>query len=261
VFLSEVEAILPTLWDDAEVSMDHALDQETDGEQDGGFASLPAELSRAKTFTELQSALRDHLYRTQKLQLWKCPELKLVSRPGESEGDFRARLSLAVREARDLQVEKLRAKFAPRLATLQERLRTAEQRVEKQKAQASQQTFSTAVSFGTSILGAVFGRKLASATNVSKMATTIRSAGRVASERQDVAHAVESVEAIQQKISELSSQFQADADALIEGTSADALKLDEISIVPRKTDVSVIQLALCWTPWTVDASGAARQAW
>ena len=260
-FLPAVETILPTLWDDAEVSVDHALDQETDGEGGGEFASLPAELSRAKTFTELQSDLRDHLYRTQKLQLWKCPELKLVSQSGESEGDFRARVTHAVREARDLQVEKLRAKFAPKLAALQEQLRKAEQRVEKQKSQASQQTFSTAVSFGTSILGAVFGRKLASATNVGKMATTIRSAGRVASERQDVSQAVESVEAIQQRIEELSSQFQADADALIAGAAADALKLEEISVAPRKTDVSVIQLALCWTPWTVDASGVARQAW
>jgi hypothetical protein len=260
VFLPSATEIQTTIWDDAEISSD-VVDAQPEGEPEGGFASLPPELSRAKTFTELKTALRDQLYRTQKLSLWKCPELKQVSNPGETEGDFRARITHGVREGRDLQVEKLRAKFAPKLAALQEQMRKAQQRVEKQKSQASQQTFSAVVNFGTTLLGAVFGRKLASATNISKAATTIRSASRVASERQDVAQAEETVEAIQQRIDDLSAQFQAETDALIEGATPDSLKLEEVSVAPKKTDVSVIQLALCWTPWTVDAKGSAQQAW
>lgn len=261
VFLPAATEIQATIWDNAEISSDANFDQQESGDDQAGFATLPSDLNRAKTFTELQAALKDHLYRTQKLQLWKSPELKQASRPGESEGDFRARISHGVREGRDLQVEKLRAKFAPKLAGLQEQLRKAEQRVEKQKSQASQQTFSAAVNLGTSILGAVFGRKLTSATNISKAATTIRSASRVASERQDVSQAEESVEVIQQRINDLNAQFQSESTALVEQASADNLKLEEVSISPKKTDVTVIQLTLCWTPWTLDAKGTAQQAW
>ncbi|MBS0204607.1 MAG: ATP-binding protein [Planctomycetes bacterium] len=260
IFLAAAAEIRATVWDDAEISTDE-FDQQSEGEDEGGFAPLPTELSRAKTFTELQTALKDHLYRTQKLQLWKCPELKLVSQPGESEGDFRARITHGVREGRDLQVEKLRTKFAPRLAGLQEQLRKAYQRVEKQKAQASQQTFTAAVNLGTSILGAVFGRKLTSATNISKAATTIRSASRVASERQDVAQAEETVEAIQERIDALNTQFQEEANTLIEGANPDGVQLEEISVAPKKSDITVVNLTLCWTPWTVDAKGVAQQAW
>lgn len=260
-FLPAVSEVLPTIWDDAQVTSDSELDQQAEGDDAGGFATLPADLSRAKTYTELQAALKDHLYRTQKLQLWKCAELKEVSKPGESEGDFRARITHGVREGRDLQVEKLRAKFAPKLATLQEQLRKAYQRVEKQKSQASQQTFNAAINVGTTILGAVFGRKLASSTNIGKAATTIRSATRVAGEQQDVAQAEETAEAIQKRIDDLNTQFQSEATALIDGATADGVKVDEIVVTPKKTDVTIVQLVLAWTPWSTKADGTAQQAW
>lgn len=261
VFLPVATTVNATVWDSAEISTDTAPDQRATGEELGGYAPLPAELSRAKTFTDLQSTLKDHLYRTQKLQLWKCPELKELSRPGETEGDFRTRITHRFREGRDLQIEKLRAKFAPKLTSLQEQLRKAQQRVEKQKSQASSQTMTAAVNLGTTILGAILGRKLTSATNISKAATTIRSAGRVSSERQDVAQAEETVEAIQQRIDDLNAQFQADADALIAGANSESVVLDEVDVTPKKADVTVIEVALCWTPWIVDPGGSAKQGW
>lgn len=261
IFLPAVQEVRATIWDDAEAAPDLPFDEQSEPESGAGFAALPTDLSRVKALTEMQSALKEHLYRTQKLALWKCPELKQVSRPGESEGDFRSRISHGVREGRDLQVEKLRAKFAPKLAGLQEQLRKAYQRVEKQKSQASQQTFTAAINLGTSILGAVFGRKLASTTNISKAATTIRSANRVASERQDVAQAEETTEAIQQRIDELNSQFEAEATALLDGASPDSVAIEEVSVAPKKTDITIVELSVCWTPWKFDNAGNAQQAW
>ena len=261
IFLKAVEGISPTIWDSAEISTDAEPEQDDHADDGGGFASLPSELNRAKTFTELQAALKDHLYRTQKLRLWKCPELKEVSNPGESEGDFRTRITHGVKENRDLQVEKLRAKYAPKLATLQEQLRKAYQRVEKEKTQASQATTSAAISLGTSILGAVFGRKLASATNISKAASTMRTAGKMSGAKQDVAMAEETVGAIQQRLDDLSAQFEAEANSLIDGAAPDSLVLEEIAVAPKKTDITIVKLALCWTPWIVDAKGNAEAAW
>lgn len=261
VFLPVAEEIQVTMWDDAEVSTEPPFEQCDDAENGATFESLATELSRAKTFGELQSALKDHLYATEKLSLWKCPELKQVSKAGESEGDFRARVAHAIREARDLQIEKLRGKYAPKLATLHEQLRKALQKVEKQKAQASQQTYSVAINLGTSILGAVFGRKLASASTINKAATTMRSVGRAAGERQDVTQAEETVEAIQAKIDELNIHFESEANALLDGATPDKIPLEEISVAPKKADVTVVKLSLCWTPWTLDAKGNAEKAW
>ena len=261
IFLPAVENVSATIWDTATISTDEEPEQDDHAEEDGGFGALPAELNRAKTFTELQSALKDHLYRTQKLRLWKCAELKEVSNPGESEGDFRVRITQGVKENRDLQVEKLRTKYGPKLVTLQEQLRKAYQRVEKEKTQSSQATTTAAITLGTSILGAVFGGKLASSTNIGKMATTMRTAGKMSGAKQDVALAEETVDAIQQRLDDLSTQFEAEANALMEGAAPDSLVLTDVSIAPKKTDITIVTLALCWTPWIVDAKGNAEAAW
>jgi hypothetical protein len=92
------------------------------------------------------------------MEVFRCAELKLVSQPGEREGDFRARLAHAAREIRDVEAEAIRRKYAPKLAVMQDRLRRAETRVEKEKAQYSQQKMGSMVSIGTAILGAFLGR-------------------------------------------------------------------------------------------------------
>jgi hypothetical protein len=102
--------------------------------------------------------------------------MKLVSQTKETEAEFRIRLSQAARERRDSEIEKLRVKYAPKLDALLERKRKAEQKVAKEKEQAKQQWWQTGISIGTSVLGAVLGRKMGSATNVGRVATSARSA-------------------------------------------------------------------------------------
>jgi hypothetical protein len=48
-------------------------------------------------------------------------QMKLVSKPEESERDFQARIQLSGRETRDAEVEKLRERYAPKVARLQEK--------------------------------------------------------------------------------------------------------------------------------------------
>ena len=261
VFLAAVDKVSPTMFDDATFDTGAEPEQQEHPDSEGGFATLPADLNRAKTFTELQSALKDHVYKTQKLALWKCPELKETSKPGETEGDFRARITHGMKEQRDLAVEKLRSKYGPKLTTIQEQLRKAIQKVEKERLQSKNQTMQAAVTVGTSILGAIFGRKLTSASNIGHIATGVRAASRIGTEHQDVALAEESVEAIQARYDALNKQFEEEATSLLDGAVAENLKLEEASIAPKKSDVTINKFVLCWTPWIVNAKGDAEQAW
>src|SRR5690606_14892676 len=104
---------------------------------------------------------------------------------------------------RDLQVEKMHKRYASKLATLQDRIRRAEQGVEREKSQATQQTFQTALSIGQTVLGALFGRKVASRTNLGRATTSVRSAGRIAKERGDVERATETVETLARQLEDL----------------------------------------------------------
>ncbi|HEY4594276.1 MAG TPA: ATP-binding protein, partial [Thermoanaerobaculia bacterium] len=117
------------------------------------FAPLPDAAVKAKSYDAWRKALEDCLFRTRKCDLFRSAALAEASKPGESERDFRIRLTETAREARDEQVAALRKKYGVKIAQLQERIRRAGQEREKQQAQASQQTLSTVVSAGAAVLG------------------------------------------------------------------------------------------------------------
>src|SRR5262249_32424265 len=153
------------------------------------------------------------------------------------------------REERDRQAAKLRDLYAPKVATLQERLRRAEQAVEREKEQAQQSKLSTMVSFGTTVLGAILGRKKISATTIGKAATTARGAAKSMKDSGDVARAEETVQAMQQQLADLESKFQAELAELNNKVDPQTEKLETVTVKPKKTNINVKLLALAWAPF------------
>ncbi len=253
--LTNAEDVGDSTWEEAERSVKgFEFDVEPDG--DGQFSDLPGPFAQVKQYGTWSSDLKDHLYRNHTLSLFYCQSLKEVSRPSESEGDFRIRISHAAREARDEQLAKLRAKYAPKLAAAQEQIRKAEQRVAKEKEQASSKTWEAAVSFGASVLSAFTGRKMLSATNISRASTSIRSASRIAKERSDVNAAQDTVEAYQQKLTDLEADFQVEVDTLEAGAQANALVLDKLNVKPKKSEINITRVVLAWIPYRQSSDGS-----
>jgi len=234
-----------SVWEKA-TPLAEAPEFEAEPAEGAAFAELPGELSRPKTYTSLSAGLKSYLYRTHRLALWRCALLKETSRPGETEGDFRVRIRQSVAEQRDLAIERLREKFAPKLAALQEQQRKAEQRVEKERAEAKESTFSAAVSVGSSILGALLGRKMLSTTTMNRAATSARAATRVSRQRADIGRAEETVEAIGERLADLERQFHAEVEKIRQSLDPDKLVLEQVEVKPRKADVNVKQVSLVW---------------
>jgi hypothetical protein len=220
-----------------------------------GFAELPAGAQRAATYAKWSKTLAAQLYEQRKLSLWACDALKQVARAGETEGDFRARLALTVRETRDAEAAKLREKFAPKLATLQGQKQRALERVEREKGQASHQKMQAAISVGATILGAFLGRKALSATNIGRATTAVKTASRIGRESEDVERAEGSAEQIEQKIADLNKELETAIAQLDTRLDVQSIGLREFSIAPRKTDIAVGKVLLLWTPWRTGADG------
>jgi hypothetical protein len=219
------------------------------------FADLPGGAQRSANYGKWGKALAAQLYESRKLTLYACDALKQVSRPGESEGDFRARLALVMREQRDAEADKLRQKYAPRLATLQGQRQRAAERVEREKSQASQQKMQAAISIGTSLLGAFLGRRAISATNLGRIGTAAKSASRIGQESADVGRAEESAETVDQKLVALDKELQASIAALDTRLDPQSVPLRELPVAPRKSDIAVGRVVLLWTPWRSGADG------
>jgi hypothetical protein len=224
-------------------------------ESGAGFAQLPGAAMRAASFAAYGKSLITHLYENARVDLLLCEALKVASAPGESEGDFRARLALLLREKRDAAVEELRRKYAPKLATLEDRVRRGQERLAREQDQLKQQKFQTALSVGTSILGALFGRKALSASTIGRAGTAARSAGRIGRESQDVDRADESLEVLQQRLIALQAESETEISRLAESLDASSVVLRATTVTPRKSDLAVGEVALVWAPWRRDADG------
>ncbi len=257
ILIPVVDELALDPWDAGELSHDGPPELEKSPEEDAHFAAIPSQLAKPKQFAALTADLKEHLYRVHRLTCWKCKSPKEVSRPGESEADFRTRLGQSLREQRDREVEKLRQKFALKITGLHEQLRKAEQRKSKEEDQAKSQIWGTALSIGTTLLGAFMGKKTLSATNIGRAASSVRSASKLAKERTDVGYADENVEAVQQRLADLDAEFQTETEKIQAALDADVMSLEELTLQPKKSDISVDQVALVWTPWSVSPDGTA----
>ncbi len=227
---------------------------------DADYRDLPAEVTLKKSYTSWTTALKNHLYRDRKLSVFTCEELKQTSEPGESESDFRIRLRMSAREERDRLIEKLRRKYATKLTTLDDKIRRAEQKIEKEKSQKSSKTLSTAVNFGTSVLGALFGRKIGSVTNLNRAGSVIKSASGMASEAGDIRAAEEQYAALLHEREELHTTVEAEVQQIADQLDTDLMKFDSMEISPRKTDTAIDRIALLWLPYTDDGIGNIQRA-
>ena len=198
-------------WEDAQRTMRSSSRAWPHAPPNGAeYGELPGPRCAPRVTPRWAKGLQSHLYETARASLLWSDAFKAASKAGESEGDFRARLTLAAREKRDAAVAELRKRWQAKLQQLQDQIRRAEERREREKSQLSQQSMQTAVSIGSSILGALLGRKAISATNVGRVGTAARSATRIGRESQDVARAEESLEVLQQRLEDTKREVDAE---------------------------------------------------
>ena len=214
----------------------------------GTFASLPGALSGPRGYAALATSLKNHLARTAKLTAWRAPVIDAVSQPDEDEGAFRVRIGQRVKEWRDAEIERVRNRHAAKLASLTDRIERARQKVEREKAEAKNQSLQTYVSIGSAVIGALLGRKMASSTTIGKAASSMRSASRAARQQADVAHAEESLGSLEEKRLALEDEIAGELDRIRLEATPERIELEAIEIPARKSDIAVEEVVLAWVP-------------
>jgi hypothetical protein len=246
----------PIRWDDPMALSLGATDLLTAPETEAHFREVPGSILTPGESRKAQRKLVRWVRNERGLKLLKSPALRLTSTPDESEGDFRARLQLAGNERRDQAVEKLKARYESKATTLNNRLLRAQQAVERESQQARQKKLDVAVSVGTAILGAVFGRRALSTTSAGKIGTAVKGYGRTRKEAGDVARAKETVAAVQQQLAELAETFDQDVAELDSAYDAQSEQLTEVLIRAKLSDIHVEVFGLGWLPHARDGEVA-----
>jgi hypothetical protein len=245
-FLAPVGANGPD-WAQAEAAPEPGFSLADQPAPRASFDDAPAAVLTARDHKRWAGALEDHVYRNVALELPSCPSLKLTATADMTEGEFRSRVALALRERRDESVEAMRKKYGARLAALEDRERRASQKVAKEKAQATDKTLSTALSVGGSLLGALFGSGRRGSA-ISKASTAARSVSRAGKEQADVAHAEADARAIREQIEVLHAELEAEVAKLESRFDPAAVPVETVAVKPRKADIAVEDMALVWVP-------------
>ncbi len=248
------------VWEESEQLVNPKAELEGQPQAGATFSALPAAANRKQSAEGWKKTLVAHLYQNVTLDLMSCPSLKLAAKPGETEGDFQTRLAQLLREKRDEAVDKLKAKYAPKLQTLGDQIRRAQEKVSREKAQAGQQKMQTVLSVGATILGAFLGRRVVSATSINRAASSMRSASKIGKEQADVERAGESVAVLQERMQALEKQLAGETEALQGQFEPGAVGIEKVQIRPRKSDIMIGQVGLCWTPWKKSADGMLEPA-
>ena len=192
VVLAAVGDETPTdVWQDAEL-WEEQPDFDAQPEQDAAFAALPPELAKPKSYAAWGRALKDACYRDQPLKRWSCPALKLLSKADEAEADFRVQVRQAAREQRDAQVEKLRAAVCAQTAhTDSANPHCGRPGAPRAVSVEHKAPWMRSCPWAARCSAQLFGRKLASVSNVTRAGRAMKGMGRSMKERGDVKHAEE----------------------------------------------------------------------
>jgi hypothetical protein len=133
----------------------------------------------------------------------------IVGAPFETEGDFRVRLEQAAREQRDEAVRRLREKFAAKSKAAANKVARAQEAVARQQSQARAAQMQTAISMGSTLLGAILGKGRSKLGHISRASTAARGAARAMKESTDVGTAQEKLTAAQEEAAALEAELEA----------------------------------------------------
>jgi hypothetical protein len=235
-------------WDQAEptdLSVETLLENPAEESQ---FLPLPAAAMNPKSYPLWSRDFAAATTSAESLVLFRSDRLEMLSEPGETEGAFRVRMQQRFREVRDQLIADLKENYAARFRALEERRRKAEQRKQIEQDQARSATLTTVVNVGSSILGALFGRKALSATNINRAGSAVRGVTRTIEQSRDVNRANETVEAVREHLSELEKELETEVQSTLSSKDPGTEKFEQILIPPARTQSRVKLLALVWVP-------------
>jgi hypothetical protein len=248
-------------WDLAQEIALAAADLATDPLAGTSFAKLPAAAKNAKNYAKWSKDLIRWVCQNRPLRIYQSQRFGLAGSPGESRGEFLARLAQAAREKRDLEVEKLRRKYSSQFDTLNNRLMRAEQAVMREKEQAQSSKIQTAISFGSAILGAFMGRKAVSAGSATRFGTAMRSASRIRKESMDINRAQQTLEATRLQLEDLDQRFRKDLERTEAAFDPESEPIGEVLVKPKGSDLTLEFFGLVWLPYRRDALGQLAPDW
>ncbi len=220
---------------------------------EGMYGPLSSQLAQAAQYPRWNRLFSDFLYRTIRLTLWYNPVLKVYSRPGESERDFRRRCEDVARARRDEEAAQVRARYEKQMARLQEQLRREQQELERDRTEWEGRKREELLGYGETAITLLTRKRLSSLSSASRKRRLTQQA------EAEVKESEETIRVLQKQLDDLAVQMEKEVDALNDRWAAVLDDVRPVEVAPRRTDVVVDYCGLAWVPfWEVEGRDGER---
>jgi len=255
---AEWEAIITPL--DGAVDPDDAITVDYDdrdlksAEPENAVYVLPDAKIKNKTyFKSAQTAIKDHLYRNEELELFHNPALKAYSRIGESREDFEARCQQVANDGADKDADKLRKVLTKKIDRVNAAVQKAEDKIREMEFDAASrkrdQRSSQVLDIAGGLLGGLLGGRRSTSSIITSGIRRSQSKGRMAAradERLKTAEnrynkLMEDREALEEELGEDLYEIQ-------DEWSEKVSEIEPLTIGLEKTDIGIDDVALVWIP-------------
>jgi hypothetical protein len=206
-----------------------------------------AGVAKKAYFTALQRDLVAHLLASRTTSLFANPDLKLYSRPGESEVDFAARCEAAADEAADTAAAAMVKRYETRIRRAREAVAAAEDRVEQAQAAMSSRRNDELLSGAGDLLGSLFGSRTASGVS-RKVGSVARRRGRSNEAAKRVETAGNRAQDKAQALIDLEADLADELASIADEWDAKAVAIEPFEVPLEQSDIRVADLALVWIP-------------
>ena len=207
-----------------------------------------APIGDARFFTGAAKDVRARLVANRALEVYRNKELKLTSRPGETEEAFLARADEAGQARADEETAKLTKRLETKKDRLENALEIAKRRVEELDTQTKSREANELIAGAGAVLGAVFGGRRNARSIANAVGSVASRHGQTAtsSERRETAEA--KVQQTTDDLAELEQEILDEVTAIDDKWKTVAESVERVAIRLEATDVRVTDVRLVWVP-------------
>ena len=230
-------------WEDYEVKAVDKRDIENRSERGAIFADLPVVLSNTKRLKELQGDLVDLIYNDYELVIPFHEEFEVYCDPNEADGAFQSLIDQAIRERREVEVDKLTAAAEKKIDKLEDKLATKERELQKDERELQGGSGEQIAAIAEGVLGVLSGKR--TSTSLSKISKASSRKGKLRAEVDETKGEIEDlateIETIRIDLEDQLAELQNHWDEM-------ATEVGEYHIKPFKKDVVVELCGIAWVP-------------
>jgi hypothetical protein len=206
------------------------------------FANLPAGIN-VRWLRQCERLLIEHVYRHVVAKVWYNRTLKVYGAPNENQQDLRQRCEDLARAKRDADAERVRKQFDTRIAALQDKLAREERELTADRKELDARKREEMLTNAESLFNFVLRRRHTTGRSVSYGAQKRRLTQSAA---EDVRESEDMIELLRDQLQQAEREYRDSLNAISDKWTAALNDLQEISLVPRKSDIFADVVAIAW---------------